>query len=133
MRIAIVGSGAIGGYFGGRLAHAGEDVVFIARGEQLRALQDRGLHVESPLGDFTVAPVQAVDDPRLVGPVDAVLVCVKTWQLPEAALAMQPLVGPETAVVPLLNGVEAAGQLAAVLGAEHVLGGLCKIISEVVA
>ena len=130
MRIAVMGSGAIGGYFGARLARAGEDVVFIARGAQLRALQTGGLRVESGLGDFTVAPVQATDDPRTVGPVDAVLVCVKAWQVPEAAVALRPLLAPATAVVPLLNGVEAVPQLAAVLGPDSVLGGLCVVISE---
>ena len=132
MRIAIFGTGAVGGYFGGRLAQAGEDVVFIARGEQLRALRERGLRVDSLKGDFTVRPVQATADPAQVGIVDAVLVGVKAWQVPEAAEAMRPLVGPETFVVPLQNGVEAPDQLAAVLGASHVLGGLCRIVSFVV-
>jgi 2-dehydropantoate 2-reductase len=132
MRIAVFGTGAVGGYFGGRLDQAGEEVVFIARGEQLRALRDRGLRVDSLKGDFVVRPVQATDDPAQVGIVDAVLVGVKAWQVTEAAQAMRPLVGPETFVVPLQNGVEAPSQLAAVLGAEHVLGGLCRIVSFVV-
>ncbi len=132
MRIAIFGTGAVGGYFGGRLAQAGEEVAFIARGEQLRALQERGLRVDSLQGDFAVRPVRATDDPASVGPVDAVIVGVKAWQVTEAARAMRPLVGPETFVVPLQNGVEAPSQLAAVLGDERVLGGLCRIISQVV-
>jgi 2-dehydropantoate 2-reductase len=132
MRIAVFGTGAVGGYFGGRLAQAGEEVVFIARGEQLRALRDRGLRVDSLKGDFVVRPVQATDDPAQVGAVDAVLVGVKAWQVTEAAQVMRPLVGLETFVVPLQNGVEAPSQLAAVLGAEHVLGGLCRIVSFVV-
>jgi len=132
MRIAVFGTGAVGGYFGGRLAQAGEDVVFIARGEQLRALKAHGLRVDSIKGDFALQPVQATDDPAQVGVVDAVIVGVKTWQVPEAARAMRPLVGPETFVVPLENGVEAPDQLAAVLGAGHVLGGLCRIVSFVV-
>jgi 2-dehydropantoate 2-reductase len=132
VRIAVFGTGAVGGYFGARLAQAGEEVAFIARGEQLRALQDRGLRVDSPKGDFAVRPVRATDDPAQVGPVDVVLVGVKAWQVGEAAQAMRPLVGPETFVVPLQNGVEAPSQLAAVLGDEHVLGGLCRIISQVV-
>jgi 2-dehydropantoate 2-reductase len=132
MRIAVFGTGAVGGYFGGRLAQAGEKVVFIARGEQLRALRDHGLRVDSPKGDFAVRPVQATDDPAQVGTVDAVLVGVKAWQVPEAARAMRPLVGPATFVVPLQNGVEAPDRLAAVLGAEHVLGGLCRIVSQLV-
>jgi 2-dehydropantoate 2-reductase len=132
VRIAVFGTGAVGGYFGGRLAQAGEDVVFIARGEQLRALRDRGLRVDSLRGDFVVQSVQATDDPAQVGVVDAVLVGVKAWQVAEVAPACSPLVGAQTLVVPLQNGVEAPSQLAAVLGAEHVLGGLCRIVSLVV-
>lgn len=132
MRIAIFGAGAVGGYFGGRLAQAGHDVTFIARGEHLRAMQQTGLRVQSIQGDFVVDPVDATDDPASVGAVDAILVTVKTWQIPEAAEAMHSLVGPGTFVIPLENGVEAAAQLAAVLGEEHVLGGLCRIISSVV-
>jgi 2-dehydropantoate 2-reductase len=138
MRIAIFGSGAVGGYFGGRLAQAAIEipdlqVIFIARGEQLDALRSSGLRVDSILGDFTLHPVQATNEPVWVGPVDAVLVCVKAWQVPEAAAAMQPLVGPETTVVYLGNGVDAPAQLAAVLGHEHVLGGLCRISARLVA
>lgn len=133
MRIAIFGAGAVGGYFGGRLATAGEDVVFIVRGAHLEAIRQGGLYVESPLGDFRVYPAQATDRPEEVGPVDVVLVGVKAWQVPEAARAMAPLIGPETFIVPLENGVEAPGQLAEVWGPAHVLGGLCRIISSVVA
>jgi 2-dehydropantoate 2-reductase len=132
MRIAIFGAGGAGGYFGGRLAQAGEDVVFIARGEHLRAIRERGLRVDSLKGDFVIQPAQVTVDLAQVGVVDAVIVGVKTWQLPEAALAMRPMVGPGTMVVPLLNGVEAPAQLSAVLGAEHVLGGLAQIISMIV-
>ncbi len=131
MRIAIYGTGGVGGYFGGRLAQAGEEVAFIARGEHLRAMQRDGLRVESIAGDFHIDPVQATDDPAAVGPVDVVLVAVKTWQLPDAAEAMRPLVGPETIVVPLLNGVEAPAILAAVHGEEHVAGGLCSLITSI--
>ncbi len=127
MRIAIFGSGGVGGYFGGRLAQAGEDVVFIARGEHLHAIETNGLRVDSLRGDFTVHPARASDDPVRVGVVDAILVGVKAWQVPEAAGAMRPMVGPETFVVPLQNGVEAPAQLAQALGAGHVLGGLCRI------
>lgn len=128
MRIAIFGTGGIGGYFGGRLAQAGEDVVFIARGEHLQAMRANGLKVDSVKGDFVIKPVQATDDPRQVGPVDMILVGVKAWQVPEAAQAMRPMVGPHTFVLPLQNGVEAPSQLAAVLGAEHVLGGFCGLM-----
>jgi len=132
MKIAIFGTGAVGGYFGGRLAQAGRQVVFIARGKHLQALQANGLKVDSINGDFTVHPVQATDDPTEAGVVDAVIVGVKAWQVPEAAEAMRPMVGPQTFVVPLQNGVDAPSQLVAVLGAEHVLGGLCGLWSFVV-
>ena len=112
MRIAVVGTGAVGGYFGGRLAQAGEDVVFLARGAHLRAIQEQGLQVESVDGDFAIRPAQATDDPAGIGPVDLVLLAVKGWQVPQAIETMRPLVGPETFVVPLLNGVEAPEQLA---------------------
>lgn len=133
MRIAVFGTGGVGGYFGGRLAQAGEEVIFIARGEHLRAITERGLRVDSIKGDFVIQPAQATDNPAEVGPVDAILVGVKAWDVPEAAQLMRPMVGPETFVVPLENGVEAPDQLATVLGREHVLGGLCKIISAIVA
>lgn len=132
MRIAVFGAGGVGGYFGGRLAQAGEDVVFIARGDHLKAMLKQGLQVDSVKGDFLVKPVQATDDPAQAGIVDAVLVCVKAWQVPQAAKAMRPMVGPQTFVVPLQNGVEAPSQLAAVLGQDHVLGGLCGLITFVV-
>lgn len=129
MRIAVLGTGAVGGYFGGRLAEAGESVTFIARGRTLAALKSHGLRVSSMLGDFTVAPAMATDDPASVGPVDLVLVGVKAWQVPEVAQAARPLLGPQTLVVPLQNGIEAAEQLQAVLGARPVLGGLCRILA----
>lgn len=129
MRIAIFGTGGVGGYFGGRLAQAGEDVVFIARGGHLQALNAQGLQVDSVKGDFVLQSVQATDDPAKVGAVDVVLLGVKAWQVAEAARAMGPLIGPETFIVPLQNGVEAPTQLAALLGTQHVLGGLARIIS----
>lgn len=127
MKIAVFGAGAVGGYYGGRLAQAGENVHFIARGEHLRAMQAGGLRVESIKGDFSLQPVQATDDPAAIGPVDIVLVGVKAWQAPQAARSMQPLLGPETGVIYLGNGVEAPDQLARVLGKQHVLGGLTRI------
>jgi 2-dehydropantoate 2-reductase len=130
VRVAVVGAGAVGGYFGGRLAEAGEDVTFLARGATLRALRERGLRVDSTLGDFTIHPAAAVDDPTAIGAVDAVLVTTKAWQLPDAARSIPSLVGPETAVVPLLNGVEAPDVLTEVLGPDPVLGGLCRIFAR---
>ena len=132
MRIAIFGAGGVGGYYGARLAEAGEDVTFIARGRQLDALRSGGLVVESLAGDFTIDRVVATDQPSEVGAVDAVLVATKAWQVEEAAQAIRPLVGETTLVVPLQNGVEAADELAGILGPGPVLGGLTRIISYVV-
>ena len=123
----------MGGYFGGRLAQAGESVVFLARGAHKEALSKNGLRVESVAGDFLVRPTEATDDPASVGPVDVVLLAVKAWQVRDAARALRPLLGPETFVVPLQNGVEAADQVAEVVGARHVVGGLCKIVSYLAA
>ena len=132
MRIAVVGSGAVGGYFGGRLAQAGEDVVFLARGAHLHAIQEHGLQVESVDGDFAIHPAQATEDPKELSPVDLVLLTVKGWQMPEAIETMRPLMGRETFVVPLLNGVEAPEQLAAAFGAHRALGGLCGLFGSIV-
>jgi len=131
MQIAIYGTGGVGGYFGGRLARAGEKVVFIARGEHLRAIKEKGLRVDSRDGDFVIQPATATDSVSDVGPVDLVIVGVKAWQVPEAARAMKPLIGSDTTVLPLQNGVEAATQLVDVLGADRVVGGLCRIVSFV--
>ncbi len=132
MRIAVFGTGGVGGYFGGRLAQAGEDVVFIARGDHLKAMLKQGLRVDSVNGDFLVKPVQATDDPAQVGIVDVVLVGVKAWQVPDAAEAIRPMIGPDTAALPLQNGLEAPTQLASVLGDQHVLGGLCGLSTFIV-
>ncbi len=133
MRIAVVGAGGVGGYFGGRLVEAGADVTFLARGAHLRALRETGLDVASIKGDFHLHPVVAVDDPAAVGAVDAVLVCVKAWQIREALVAMGPLIGADTLVVPLENGVEAPEEIAAVLGPGHAAGGLCRILAFLAA
>ncbi len=131
MRVAVIGAGGVGGVFGGLLAHAGHDVAFVARGEHLAAIRRDGLRVHGPWGTRVVRPV-AADEPRaLVGaaPFDAVLVCVKAWQVAEVAPALRPIVGPETVVVPLQNGVEAVERLAAALGRERVAGGLCHVFA----
>jgi 2-dehydropantoate 2-reductase len=131
MRIAVFGAGAVGGYFGGRLAQAGHPVAFVARGAHLEALGRGGLRVDSIAGDFHLRPVDAAADPAAIGPVDVVLVCVKAWQVREAAAAMAPLLGPGTFVVPLQNGVEAPDELSAVVGGARVLGGLARILAFV--
>lgn len=132
MRIAIFGAGGIGGYLGGRLSQAGEEVVFIARGEHLQAIKDHGLRVDSVKGDFVATAALATDNPTEAGTVDAVILGVKAWQVIEAAKAMRPMIGPDTFVVPMQNGVEAAGQLASVLGDKAVVVGLGGLISYIV-
>jgi 2-dehydropantoate 2-reductase len=132
MKIAVVGAGGVGGYFGGRLAQAGIDTTFVVRGATLEALRSKGLTVESVLGDFTIDRVQATDDPSTVGPVDAVLLAVKAWQIPEAAARIEPMVGPETMIVPLENGIDAPEILSGMFGPRNVLGGLCAIVSFIV-
>lgn len=133
MRFAVFGSGGVGGYFGGRLAQAGAEVHFLARGEHLRAIQERGLRVDSVQGDFHLHPVQVTDDPAAVGPVDVVFLGVKTWQVREASEALRPMLGPGAVVVPLQNGVEAPYIVAEVLGRDRVLPGLVRIFSHVAA
>lgn len=133
MKIAILGSGAVGGYFGGRLAQAGHDVAFIARGDHLRAILKDGLQVESLKGDFAIHPARASERPEEIGAVDVVLCCVKSWQVAAAAEMMRPMLGEGTVVIPLQNGVEAHTTLSTALGDERVLPGLCRIISMVKA
>ena len=132
MRLAIFGTGGVGGYFGGRLAQAGEDVTFIARGEHLRAIRTSGLRIGSRDENFVIHPAKATDDVSEVGEVELVILGVKAWQVPEAASTMKPLVGPNTTVLPLQNGVDAASQLVSELGPDRVVGGLCRIVSFVV-
>ena len=135
MRIAVFGAGAVGAYFGGRLSAAREhDVSLIARGEHLKALQSHGLRIESPTGDARLGPkeLHATDNPADVGPVDVIFVTVKTWMVLEAAQALSPLMGEDTLVIPLQNGVEAPDQLAAALGADHVAGGTCRLFTTIV-
>ena len=129
MRIAVIGVGAVGGYFGGRLAEAGHDVVFVARGRTLETLLAGGLHVESSLGGFSIDAPRVASDPAGLAAAEVVLVAVKAHQVRDAARLAAPLVAPGTAVIPLQNGVEAPAMLAEVLGDACVLGGLCKIFS----
>ena len=131
MKIAVVGVGGVGGYFGARLAHAGEEVTFIARGATLEALLKKGLIIESIHGDFTVDPASATDDPSSVGEVDAVLFGVKAWQVEDAARSALALFGPETFAVPLQNGVEAPVALARAVGRERTFGGLCRVVAKI--
>ena len=131
MRVAIFGAGGLGAYYGARLAEAGHEVGFIARGAHLAAIRGGGLRVVSPLGDVHLHDPLASDAPADVGPVDLVVVAVKTWQIPQVAAAMGPLLHERTAVIPFLNGVEAPDGLSRVIGGRHVLGGLSKIFALV--
>ncbi len=132
MRIAVMGSGGVGGYFGGRLAHAGEDVTFIARGAHLEAIQQSGLQVKSVAGNFHVRP-KATHNPSTVGPADLVLFCVKAFDTEAAGSQIRPIVGPQTTVLCLLNGVDNEDKLATILGEEHVLTGVVHILSTISA
>lgn len=123
MKIAVMGVGGVGGYYGGLLLQAGHDVVFVARGEHLLAIREKGLKVKSVFGDFSVSPAQATDDPSEVGAADLIIVATKTYHTDEAARAIQPMIAPGTVVMSLQNGVDAADRIGAVIGKDHVLGG----------
>jgi 2-dehydropantoate 2-reductase len=129
MRIAVVGAGGVGGYFGGRLAQSGLDVAFVARGEHLRAMQTQGLRIDDPDGKTDVFPVRATNDPAEIGPVDTVILGVKAWQVAEVAQMLKPLLHAGTFVVPLQNGVEAPMILSRELKPGNVFGGLCYLVS----
>jgi 2-dehydropantoate 2-reductase len=133
MRIAVVGAGGVGGGFGAALAKAGADVTFIARGAHLAAMQSQGLKVQGGRGETHVVPTQATDDPATVGTVDVVLFCVKLWDVESAGQAIKPLVGPNTAVIPLQNGIDAAERLIPILGAKAVMGGVAQISASITA
>ena len=133
MKIAIMGSGGVGGFFGAKLANVGEDVTFIARGEHLRAIQSAGLRVKSADDGEFVVKSPATDDPRAVGPVDLVLFCVKSYDTDMAAEAIRPMVADGTAVLSLQNGVESEEKLARAVGSGHVLGGAGYIFASIEA
>ncbi|MFN3233699.1 MAG: ketopantoate reductase family protein [Alphaproteobacteria bacterium] len=131
MKIAIMGSGGVGGYFGAKLALAGNDVTFIARGPHLEAMQKNGLKIHTDSGEITVNPVRATDDPSTIGTVDAVLFCTKLYDTIDAAEALKPLMGPDTFVVTVQNGVSGPELIGSVLGADRVMGGSTYIISHI--
>ena len=132
MKIAVVGVGGVGGYFAGRFVAAGHEVTLVARSHSSADLRERGLRVEAPDSDQTVHDFRLVDSPEAADEVDAVLVAVKSWQVPAVASSLKPMIGPRTVVLPVQNGVEAARQLAEAVGDEHVLGGVCMIIAYLV-
>ena len=129
MKVAVIGSGGLGGLVGGMLARAGVEVAFLARGRNLQALQEQGLRVTSPLGDFSIRPVVASSDPAALGRADAVLVAVKAWQVTGIAPTLLPLLKQDTTVIPVQNGVEAADQLQGALPAGAVVGGICHVLA----
>lgn len=130
---AVVGAGAVGGYFGGRVAQAGYPVTLVARGAALEAIRSDGLRVQSIKGDFRVHPAVVTAKQAPDRFVDVILVAVKAWQVAEVAETLTPWVGPNTLVVPLQNGVEARDALAGTLGEARVAGGLCRILSQTAA
>jgi len=132
MRIAVVGAGGVGGGFGAALAKAGADVVFIARGAHLAAMKSEGLKVQGGRGETHLVPTRATDDPASIGQVDIVLFCVKLWDVESAGQKIRPLIGPDTAVIPLQNGVDAAERLIPILGPDAVMGGVAQISASIV-
>jgi 2-dehydropantoate 2-reductase len=131
MRIAVIGSGGVGGAFGAALAQAGADVTFVARGAHLEAMRANGLRVLSPRGDIHIHPCKATDNPAEIGVVDVVLFCVKLWDVESAGTAIKPLIGPNTAVIPLQNGIDAADRLIPIVGRGAVMGGVAQISATI--
>lgn len=132
MRIAVIGAGGVGGAFGAALAKAGAEVTFVARGDHLSAMQTRGLKVLGPRGDVHLSPARASNEPASIGTVDIVLFCVKLWDVESAGAAIRPLVGPNTAVIPLQNGIDASDRLIPILGKEAVMGGVAQVSAAIV-
>jgi 2-dehydropantoate 2-reductase len=132
MRIAVVGAGGVGGGFGAALAKAGADVFFIARGAHLAAMKREGLKVQGGRGETHLVPTHATDNPAEIGKVDIVLFCVKLWDVESAGLGIKPLIGPDTAVIPLQNGIDAAERLIPILGPNAVMGGVAQISASIV-
>jgi len=133
MRIAVVGAGGVGGGFGAALAKAGADVTFIARGAHLAAMKSAGLKVGGGRGETHLVPTRATDDPADIGRVDIVLFCVKLWDVESAGAHIKPLIGPDTAVIPLQNGIDAAERLIPILGESAVMGGVAQISASITA
>jgi 2-dehydropantoate 2-reductase len=133
MRIAVMAAGAVGGYFGARMAAAGHDVFFIARGSHLEAIRKNGLKIKSVLGDVHLAEPNVTDDPASVGPVDIVLFAVKLWDTQKAAEQTRPLVGPKTRVITFQNGIDSVDTLAPKLGSDQTIGGAAYIATTIEA
>ena len=131
MRIAVMAAGAVGGYFGARLSDAGHEVHFIARGAHLDAIRKDGLKIESPLGDTTIKNAKATDDPKTVGPVDVVLFAVKLWDTEKAAEQAKPLVGANTRIISLQNGIDSYERISPILGEDQAVGGAAYIATVI--
>jgi 2-dehydropantoate 2-reductase len=132
MKFVIMGTGGIGGYFGGMLSRTGQDVTFIARGTHLQAIREKGLIIKSVHGDFKVFPAKATASPSEAGIADVIIFATKTYQTDEAALLIKPLIGPDTVVISLQNGIDSADRIGAAVGMEHMLGGTtwCSVAIE---
>jgi 2-dehydropantoate 2-reductase len=133
MRIAVVGAGGVGGGFGAALAKAGADVTFIARGAHLAAMKSQGLKIQGGRGETHLVPTKATDDPAAIGKVDIVLFCVKLWDVESAGALIKPLIGADTAVIPLQNGIDAPERLIPILGTHAVMGGVAQISASITA
>jgi 2-dehydropantoate 2-reductase len=133
MKIAIMGTGGVGGYYGGLLSRTGQEVIFIARGAHLQAIRDKGLQVKSVHGDFLVSPARATAEPAEVGPVDLILFTTKTYDTDIASQAIKPMIDQETIVVPLQNGIDAAEHIGAYVGREHMVGGVTWLSAAIEA
>lgn len=131
MKIAIIGTGGVGGYFGGRLALSGNEVTFIARGEHLQKIKKDGLFIKGISGNFHVQPVHATDRFDEVGVMELIMLGVKAWQVKEIARELIPMIGPNTLIIPLQNGILAADELKAAIKGANVLGGLARIMSKI--
>lgn len=131
MKIAIIGTGGVGGYFGGKMAKAGFDVAFLARGEHLNAIRNSGLKVKSILGDFQVYPVKATDNVQEMGESDLIILALKAWQIKEIALELKTIVGRDSMILPLQNGVTAVEELLEFFSKKNILSGLCQIFSKI--
>lgn len=131
MKIAIIGTGGVGGYFGGKLAKAGFDVTFLARGEHLKAIQKNGLTIKSIQGDFKLDSVKATEKIDIIGLVDFVILGVKAWQIKDITKDLITIIKKDTIVLPLQNGVLAAEELKETIKQENIIGGLCRIISKI--
>jgi 2-dehydropantoate 2-reductase len=133
MNILIIGTGGVGGYFGGKLALAGNKVIFVARGKHLEAIKEKGLVVKSLKGDFVIHPAIVTDNFSALAPPDLIILGVKAWQVKDIATEIKPILHDKTVILPLQNGVMVGEELSAVLGPKHVLGGLCRIFSKIEA